>query len=53
MAFQHALNEYRVANGSMTAREKYLAEQDMLRYPVTKDNALDLATTLQKFLKMP
>lgn len=50
--FQHALNEYRVANGSMTVEEKSLAEQSMLEYPVSKENANELATALQAFLKM-
>lgn len=51
--FQHALNQYRVENGSMTLEEKKLAEQDMLTYPVTDKNAQELAMILQQFLKMP
>ena len=37
----------------MTEAEKRLAEQDMLRYPVTEKNAQELATVLQLFLKGP
>lgn len=50
--FQHALNEYRVKNGSMTIEEKKLAEQDMLSHPVSEQNARELALVLQDFLKM-
>ena len=53
VSFQHALNEYRVANGSMTESEKVLAEEDMLRYPVTQKNAQELARVLQLFMKGP
>lgn len=53
VSFQHALNEYRVANGSMTESEKRLAEEDMLKYPVTEKNAQELAMVLQLFLKGP
>lgn len=51
VAFQHVLNEYRVANGSMTPEEKAVAEEAMRTHPVNAENALVVAQVLQAFLK--
>ncbi len=51
VAFQHVLNEYRVANGSMTPEEKVEAEQAMVTHAVDARNALEVAQVLQAFLK--
>ena len=45
------MNEYRVANGSMTPEEKAEAEQAMRKHPVNAENALVVAQVLQAFLK--
>lgn len=49
--FQHALNQYRVDNGTMLPEELAQAEQSMHQFPVTPENAKELATILRRFLK--
>lgn len=51
MPFQHALNQYRCDIGTMEPAEKAEAEESMRQFPVTPENASELATLLQRFLK--
>jgi hypothetical protein len=51
VTFQNVLNDYRVANGSMSPEEKVQAETDMREHPVDAENARVLAQVLQAFLK--
>lgn len=51
VTFQNVLNEYRVANGSMSTEEKVDAEASMRKHPVDAENGMMLCQVLQAFLK--
>ena len=49
--FQFVLNQRHVELGNRTLEQKQLAKEEMQRFPVTPQNAQELADVLKLFLK--
>ena len=49
--FQLVLNQRHIQLGNRTLEQKLLAEEEMQRFPVTPQNAQELADVLKLFLK--